>query len=77
MADVVDQAALNASWAQARRDMADPEFRARLEAVIEKRNRPQLAREEFLAQTQPPEEKVASLHRLWLRCRRWRRGRVA
>ena len=52
------QRALDRSWAQAQRDLGDPEFRAYLEQSIrdldQRRDVPLLSREEFLAQTEPP-----------------------
>jgi hypothetical protein len=47
------QEALNASWEAAQRDLADPEFRARLESALELLNSkspaPPLTREQFMA----------------------------
>jgi hypothetical protein len=54
------QEALDQSWAAAQRDLADPEFRAYLEASLRRLNEgppaPLLTREEFLAQTEPRDE---------------------
>lgn len=51
------QEALDRSWEAAQRGLADPEFRAYLEASLrrldEKAPAPMLTREEFLAQTEP------------------------
>jgi hypothetical protein len=54
------QRALDRSWAAARRDLADAEFRAYLEQSLrrldEKEPGPSLTREEFLAQTKALDE---------------------
>lgn len=54
------QEALDRSWAQAQRDLADPEFRSSLEESLRRLDAqepaPLLTREEFLAQTQIPGE---------------------
>lgn len=54
------QEALDRSWAQAQRDLADPEFRGYLEESLRRLDArepaPLLTREEFLAQTQIPDE---------------------
>jgi hypothetical protein len=54
------QEALDRSWAEAQRALADPEFRAYLEESLrqldERAPAPLLTREEFLAQTEPREE---------------------
>ena len=50
------QEGLDLSWAEAQRELADPEFRAYLEASIRRIDEgppaPTLTREEFLAQTE-------------------------
>lgn len=52
---VAYQQGLDRSWAGAQRELADPEFRARLEASLRRLDEddlgPALTREEFLAQT--------------------------
>jgi len=54
------QQALDRSWAQAQRDLADPEFRGYLEGSLRrldaKRPGPLLTREQFLAQTRVSDE---------------------
>jgi hypothetical protein len=54
------QRALDRSWAEAQRDLADPEFRTHLEQVLRrldtKAPAPLLTREEFLAQTTASDE---------------------
>jgi hypothetical protein len=54
------QRALDRSWTAAQRDLADPEFRARLEAVIRRIDdgepAPRLSREEFLGLTKDLDE---------------------
>jgi hypothetical protein len=54
------QRGLDRSWAAAQRDLADPEMRAYLEASIrrldERATATLLTREEFLAQTEIPDE---------------------
>lgn len=54
------QRALDRSWTEARRDLADPEFRVYLEASLSridtKEPEPLLTRDEFLAQTELPDE---------------------
>ena len=52
------QAAYQRSWDNAQRQLADPEFRAYLEASIERVNKSSakpITREEFLAMTEPVE----------------------
>lgn len=54
------QQGLDRSWAGAQRDLADPEFRAYLEASMRRLDikdpAPTLTREQFLAQTEIPGE---------------------
>lgn len=54
------QEGLDRSWAGAPRDLADPELRAYLEASVRRIDAgepaPMLTREEFLAQTEIPDE---------------------
>lgn len=54
------QRALDRSWAEAQRDLADPEFRGYLEESLRrldaKEPAPLLTREEFLAQTKALDE---------------------
>lgn len=54
------QRALDRSWAEAQRGLADPEFRAHLEDSIRRLDArdpaPMLTREEFLAQTKALDE---------------------
>ncbi len=54
------QRALDRSWAEAQRDLADPEFRPFLEQSLRrldaKEPAPLLTREEFLAQTKVSDE---------------------
>jgi len=54
------QRALDRSWTEAQRDLADPEFRNYLEQSLRqldtKEPAPLLTREEFLAQTKPSDE---------------------
>jgi hypothetical protein len=52
------QRALDRSWAEAQRDLADPEFRGHLEQSLRRLDTqeppPSISREDFLAQTEPP-----------------------
>jgi hypothetical protein len=54
------QQGLDRSWAEAQRDLADPEFRAYLNASLRRldaeERAPTLTREEFLAQTEISDE---------------------
>lgn len=54
------QRALDRSWAEAQRDLADPQFRAYLEQSLRRLDTkepvPLLTREEFLAQTKALDE---------------------
>lgn len=54
------QEGLDLSWAEAQQELADPEFRAYLEASMRRIDEgtpaPTLTREEFLAQTEIPDE---------------------
>jgi hypothetical protein len=51
------QRALDRSWAAAQRDLADPDFRGRLEGSLQRLDSkpatPLLTREQFLEQTEP------------------------
>lgn len=54
--ELARQRALDRSWSAARESLSDPEFRAYLEASIERVNLPDaepISAEQFLAQTQP------------------------
>lgn len=58
--ELARQEALDRSWAQAQKDLADPAFRAMLEASIERLRSsppaPVMTSEEFLAATEPSAE---------------------
>jgi hypothetical protein len=54
--ELARQRALDRSWRAAQQSLADPEFRAQLEAAIERVNRSDaepITGQEFLAQTEP------------------------
>jgi hypothetical protein len=52
------QRALDRSWAEAQRDLSDPEFRGRIEQSLRRLDTqeppPSVSRDDFLARTEPP-----------------------